>query len=118
MRERITLLLQNSVSWFALWYTLYGKNDSITGVALFTGFALIPGIFLRITLSNHKPTIKERYAMIGTYITIVLFAAYMILCLFSIPAWVYNHNAKFAIFIAINTLVNLYAAYSLRNENY
>lgn len=116
MRERLIILFQQSVSWFTLWYLLYGKANNITGVCLFTGEVIIPGVFLYLLIAGVKLSKAEKFALTGTYCVIGIFDLYMILCLFSIPTWVSNHNFKMGIFIVVNTLFNLYSTYRLRSE--
>lgn len=59
----------------------------------------------------------ERYSLRATCGIIVVFCGYMMLCMVSVPEWVYDHNTKFAVFIAVMALFNIYTTYSLNREN-
>lgn len=105
MRERLIILFQNLITWFALWYLLYGSANEATGVGLLTGEIIVPGVFFY--LMDAKLTKVEKTALLRTYTALITFNLYMILCIFSVPTWVYNHNLKMGIFIAANAIIYL-----------
>lgn len=105
MRERLIILFQNLVTWFALWYLLYGSANEATGVGLLTGEIIIPGVFFYFV--GVKLTMVEKTALTRTYAALIVFNLYMVLCLFSVPVWVYNHNLKMGVFIAANAIIYL-----------
>lgn len=119
LRGRIITFYENCFSWFALWYLLYGKSDQFTGVILFIGLSSFPAFLIRLTTGHRgvKFNTIERYALFSVLAMLVAFSTYMILCLYSVPQWIYNHNTKMGTFIAITTIINLITTYKLSREN-
>lgn len=117
-RQAQLLILTHLYAIFAIWHLCWAKSSILVIVLSHVIPSLILSLVLMSIVFNKfvRFTVLEQFAIMFLITLATFYHAYIALCGFSTPEWIWYNNVKSGIFIAITIIFYSITLYKLKRE--